>query len=93
MWTWRTSLALASSQTLRPSHWGGKNWPPIAFSPQTPNVYEPANENLCASMEGLPVKYTPGSAFTGARNVMSIVPGSDHIGEVQAWNVDTGALI
>ena len=39
-----------------PSHWGGKNWPPIAYSPQTRLVYVPANENLCASMEGLPVK-------------------------------------
>ena len=76
-----------------PSHWGGKNWPPIAYSPQTRLVYVPANENLCASMEGLPVKYTPGSAFTGARNVMSITPGSDHIGEVQAWNVDTGTRV
>ena len=76
-----------------PSHWGGKNWPPIAYSPQTRLVYVPANENLCASMEGLPVKYSPGSAFTGARNVLSIVPGADHIGEVQAWNVDTGARV
>jgi alcohol dehydrogenase (cytochrome c) len=76
-----------------PSHWGGKNWPPIAYSPQTRLVYVPANENLCASMEGLPVQYSPGSAFTGARTVMSIVPGADHIGEVQAWNVDTGARV
>jgi alcohol dehydrogenase (cytochrome c) len=76
-----------------PSHWGGKNWPPIAYSPQTRLVYVPANENLCASMEGLPVKYSPGSSFTGARTVMSIVPGTNHIGEVQAWNVDTGARV
>jgi alcohol dehydrogenase (cytochrome c) len=76
-----------------PSHWGGKNWPPIAFSPLTRMIYVPANENLCTSMEGLPVKYNPGSAFTGARNALSIVPGADHIGEVQAWNVDTGARV
>jgi alcohol dehydrogenase (cytochrome c) len=76
-----------------PSHWGGKNWPPIAFSPQTRLVYVPANENLCASMEGMPVTYSAGSAFTGARNVLSIVPGADHIGEVQAWNVDTGMRV
>ena len=67
-----------------PSQWGGKNWPPIAFSPQTRLIYVPANNNLCAAMEGLPVKYAPGSAFTGARAVVSIVPGADHIGEVQA---------
>jgi len=76
-----------------PSHWGGKNWPPIAFSPLTRMIYVPANENLCTSMEGLPVKYNPGSAFTGARNALAIAPGADHIGEVQAWNVDTGARV
>jgi len=73
-----------------PSHWGGKNWPPIAFSPQTRLIYVPANENLCASIEGLPITYVQGSSFTGARNSLSIVPGATHIGEVQAWNVDTG---
>jgi alcohol dehydrogenase (cytochrome c) len=73
-----------------PSHWGGKNWPPIAFSPQTRLIYVPANENLCAAIEGLPVSYVPGSSFTGARNSLSIVPGATHIGEVQAWHVDTG---
>ena len=76
-----------------PSHWGGKNWPPIAFSPQTRLIYVPANENLCTSMEGLPVTYVRGASFTGARNTLSIVPGASHIGEVQAWNVDTGARV
>jgi alcohol dehydrogenase (cytochrome c) len=33
-----------------PSHWGGKNWPPIAFSPQTRLIYIPANENVCGEM-------------------------------------------
>lgn len=73
-----------------PSHWGGKNWPPAAFSPQTRLLYVPANENLCTSMEGLPVEYVPGSSFTGARNTLLIAPGATHIGEVQAWDVDTG---
>jgi alcohol dehydrogenase (cytochrome c) len=76
-----------------PSHWGGKNWPPISFNPATRLIYVPANENLCATMEGLPVKYTPGSGFAGARNTLVIAPGADHIGEVQAWNVDTGQRV
>ena len=50
-----------------PSHWGGKNWPPIAFSPRTRLIYIPANENLCAAIEGPRVEYWPGGAFTGAR--------------------------
>ncbi len=76
-----------------PSHWGGKNWPPIAFSPKTRMIYIPANENLCSSMIGRPVTYTPGRSFTGATNTLYMTAGADHIGEVQAWNVDTGTRV
>jgi alcohol dehydrogenase (cytochrome c) len=76
-----------------PSHWGGKNWPPIAFSPKTRMIYIPANENLCTTMTGRPVTYTAGRGFTGATSQIWIVPNADHIGEVQAWNVDTGMRV
>jgi alcohol dehydrogenase (cytochrome c) len=76
-----------------PSHWGGKNWPPVAFSPKTRMVYIPANENLCSSIIGRPVTYSPGRIFTGATNTLMLAPGADHIGEVQAWNVDTGKRV
>jgi alcohol dehydrogenase (cytochrome c) len=76
-----------------PSHWGGKNWPPIAYSPDTRMIYIPANENLCSSMIGKPVSYVAGKSFTGAANTFMIAPGADHIGEVQAWNIDTGARV
>ena len=76
-----------------PSHWGGKNWPPVAFSPKTRMVYVPANENLCTAMTGRPVTYSAGRGFTGMTNTLMIAPGADHIGEVQAWNVDTGARV
>ena len=76
-----------------PSHWGGKNWPPIAFSPKTRMIYIPANENLCGSIVGRKVEYSAGRAFTGATNTLLLAPGADHVGEVQAWNVDTGARV
>jgi alcohol dehydrogenase (cytochrome c) len=76
-----------------PSHWGGKNWPPIAFSPQTRMIYIPANENLCATITGQPVEYVAGSPFMGATSGLTVAPGADHIGEVQAWNVDTGKRV
>ena len=76
-----------------PSLWGGKNWPPIAFSPKTRMIYVPANENLCASLTAEKVTYAPGSRYTGATNMLHIAPGADHIGEVQAWNVDTGKRV
>jgi alcohol dehydrogenase (cytochrome c) len=73
-----------------PSHWGGKNWPPVAFNPKTRMIYIPANENLCATIVGRPVSYTAGRSYTGATTTMLLAPGADHVGEVQAWNVDTG---
>jgi alcohol dehydrogenase (cytochrome c) len=76
-----------------PSLWGGKNWPPIAFSPKTRMIYIPANENLCMTSVGREVQYKPGGNFTGATTTFSIAPGADHIGEVQAWNVDTGKRV
>ncbi len=76
-----------------PSHWGGKNWPPAAFSPKTRLLYIPANENLCGTLVGRPAKYTAGSSYTGATSTISLAPGADHIGEVQAWNVDTGTRV
>jgi alcohol dehydrogenase (cytochrome c) len=76
-----------------PSHWGGKNWPPIAYSPDTRMIYIPANENLCSSMIGKPVSYVAGKSYTGASNTLMIAPEATHIGEVQAWNVDTGARV
>ena len=77
--------------TYCPSLWGGKNWPPIAFSPKTRMIYIPANENLCQTDTGVEVEYSPGKGFVGASNMrMTIQPGANHIGEMQAWNVDTG---
>ena len=80
-----------------PSLHGGKNWPPIAFSPKTRMIYIPANENLCAASMGMEKpEYTPGRNFTGTQVVTPnffVQPGADHIGEVQAWNVDTGQRV
>jgi alcohol dehydrogenase (cytochrome c) len=78
-----------------PSLWGGKNWPPIAFSPKTRMIYIPANENLCQVMTGdpEPPRYSPGQRYVGATHELIITPGSDHIGEVQAWHVDTGRRV
>jgi len=74
-----------------PSLWGGKDWPPAAFSPKTRMIYIPANDNLCHELVGETSKYVVGERYMGvAKNVMKIVAGADHIGELQAWNVDTG---
>jgi alcohol dehydrogenase (cytochrome c) len=82
-----------------PGAHGGKNWPPIAFSPQTRMIYIPANNNMCGSLMGAEkIEYKPGSSFAGttgfgAGGPPPTVPGADHYGEVQAWNVDTGQKV
>ena len=76
-----------------PSLSGGKNWPPIAFSPETRMIYIPANENICGTSVGREVEYVPGRNFTGASLGFFVAPGAEHFGEVQAWNVDTGQRV
>jgi alcohol dehydrogenase (cytochrome c) len=78
-----------------PGAHGGKTWPPIAYSPLTRMIYVPANNNLCGAITGLAdFEYRPGSSFTGTQRggdgPPPRVPGADHYGELQAWNVDTG---
>jgi alcohol dehydrogenase (cytochrome c) len=65
----------------------------VAFSPRTRLLYIPANENLCETMTGAPVSYSPGQRYVGATYTFSIAAGADHVGEVQAWNIDTGKRV
>ncbi len=76
-----------------PGPWGGKTWPPAAFSPKTRMIYIPATDNICGALTGEPEQYVPGRAFRGAKIEMFPVAGADHFGEVQAWNVDTGKKV
>ena len=73
-----------------PSLWGGKDWPPAAYNPETALLYIPVNENLCGSILGREVEYEPGRSFTGAESQMTVWPGAEHIGELQAWDMNTG---
>ena len=81
--------AIGKLATYCPSLWGGKDWPPAAYSPKTGLLYIPANENLCSRMEGEEIEYRRGQHFTGSTNSdFSVAPGATHIGELQAWNVE-----
>jgi alcohol dehydrogenase (cytochrome c) len=80
--------------TYCPSLWGGKDWPPAAYSPKTGYLYIPANENLCQELEGQEDEYRRGQQFTGASTTnFTVAPGADHIGELQAWNLRTGERV
>src|SRR5438477_321849 len=56
-------------------------------------IYIPVNENLCATIAATTIEYKAGSLYTGATTALSVAPGADHVGEVQAWNVDTGKKV
>jgi alcohol dehydrogenase (cytochrome c) len=57
-------------------------------------IYIPANNGLCGILTGVPVKYKKGRSFAGSQSGGQFAaPGVDHIGEVQAWNVDTGQKV
>jgi alcohol dehydrogenase (cytochrome c) len=82
--------------TFCPSLWGGKDWPPAAYSPRTKFIYIPANENLCTQLRGEQPKYVPGERYIGVPpnlNVMLIRADADHIGELQAWDIDIGKRV
>jgi alcohol dehydrogenase (cytochrome c) len=73
---------------------GGKNWPPIAFNPETRMIYIPANENICSTITGQqPQPYNPQRGYSFASIQTAIVPDATHFGEVQAWNVDSGKKV
>ena len=80
--------------TFCPAPHGGKNWPPAAFNPETRYLYIPANNNLCSTMAGEEVEYRPGAGFAGVTFLGgSLREGADHVGELQAWNMDTGERV
>jgi alcohol dehydrogenase (cytochrome c) len=77
--------------TFCPSVWGGKDWPPVAYSPKTRLLYIPANESLCTELTSVVPKYVPGERYTGvSKNVLLMAAGADHVGELQAWDLDSG---
>jgi alcohol dehydrogenase (cytochrome c) len=79
-----------------PSLWGGKDWVPAAYSPKTGYLYIPANENLCGSLLGAEQKYVPGKLWLGTeiKDIgLSLVQNAGHIGEIQAWDMNTGQKV
>ena len=87
---------LSKTASFCPSHWGGKNWPPAAYSPQTRYLYIPANENLCAVFTGEKATHRSGQIFTGVKFSdvrITVHEGARHIGELQAWDLDRGEKV
>ncbi len=90
--------ALGRATEFCPGLWGGKDWSPEAYNPNTGYFYVPANNNLCASLPANETpKYKRGDLFIGVpiEGILGSVrtPGSSTtIGELQAWDMKTGKL-
>jgi alcohol dehydrogenase (cytochrome c) len=85
-------LGLNKTVTFCPSLWGGKDWTPAAYSPQTGLLYIPANENLCTYLVGKETPYEAGKLFLGIDRTATkllMQEGAKHIGELQAWDLKT----
>jgi alcohol dehydrogenase (cytochrome c) len=91
-------LVTGKSATFCPSHWGGKDWPPAAYNPKTQLLYVPAHENLCSTLKSMDKKpdYEAGKRYVGTDAAATKVfqqPGTDHVGELQAWDMNTGKKV
>jgi len=81
-----------------PGLWGGKDWPPEAYNPNTGLFYIPANNNMCGMLPaGENVKYKPGDLFIGypldgVLGSVRVPDPNQTVGELQAWDLKTGKL-
>lgn len=89
--------------TFCPSLWGGKDWPPEAYSPQTGLFYIPSHENLCSELGGVPIgERESGELYIGIpidvilsslRWAEDVDPSKPvPIGRIQAWDMNSGEM-
>jgi alcohol dehydrogenase (cytochrome c) len=74
-----------------PSFLGGKNWMPMAYSPDTKLFYIPSNE-WGMDIWNEPIAYKKGGAYLGAGFTIKPVY-EDHIGSLKAMDPATGKTV
>jgi alcohol dehydrogenase (cytochrome c) len=90
--------------TFCPGLWGGKDWPPEAYNPETGLLYIPANDNLCSQLRGVEIaEREPGELYIGVpveevlsslRLHESVDPKQPvEIGQLQAWDMKSGKKV
>jgi alcohol dehydrogenase (cytochrome c) len=73
-----------------PSFLGGKNWMPMAYSPDTDLFYVPSND-WGMEIWNEPITYKKGAAYLGAGFTIKTI-FDDHIGALRAMDPKTGKL-
>lgn len=94
---------LKKAASYCPSAWGGKDWWPTAYSPETHLLYIAANTTWCGYLpSAAPDRITPykaGEPYIGfplkaVLNSIRFPNGApDHIGQLQAWDLSTGEMV
>jgi len=69
---------------------GGKNWPAGSYSPRTGLMYFPM-ANTCMTTTSIAEKATPEMVYA-INNESVITPGTDKVGTIQAFSVETGEM-
>jgi alcohol dehydrogenase (cytochrome c) len=74
-----------------PSFLGGKNWMPMAYSPDTEMFYVPSND-WGMDIWNEPIAYKKGAAYLGAGFTIKPI-AEDHIGALRAIDPKTGKIM
>ncbi len=74
-----------------PSFLGGKNWMPMAYSPDTEMFYIPSND-WGMDIWNEPIAYKKGAAYLGAGFTIKPI-ADDHIGALRAVDPKTGKIM
>ena len=64
---------------------GGKNWPPMSFSPQTNLVYIPTFD-MCMDLVSREQKFVKGQFYLAQEFDLSVAGSSGHLAEFVAWD-------
>jgi PQQ-dependent dehydrogenase (methanol/ethanol family) len=73
------------ARDICPNLFGGKNWEPMSYSPQTGLVYIPAF-NLCMDMVGKQEEYKRGRFYLAAEFDLGKGGPGSHLSEMLAWD-------
>jgi PQQ-dependent dehydrogenase (methanol/ethanol family) len=73
------------ARNVCPNLFGGKNWQPMSYSPQTGLVYIPSF-NLCMDIAGKTEAYTPGKFYLASEFDLDKAGTGGYLSELKAWD-------
>jgi PQQ-dependent dehydrogenase (methanol/ethanol family) len=73
------------ARNVCPNLFGGKNWEPMSYSPQTGLVYIPTF-NLCMDIAGKKEEYEAGKFYLASEFDLDKADEGDHLAELKAWD-------